>query len=571
MAAPQFTLDDYEREYADRHLLHHVVAKWAQEKPDGVAMVSAGMESEITWRQFERATSAIAVALLDLGFRKGDFMATLLPLVARHVLLEYACFKIGVIIAPLDLRLSAPEVGHALECLRPRAFVCQGLAPPFDFRELWRSVTGRCPWIEHPLLFSSEEDIPGTKPFAAVSENVEQMLVPDGSPASIALAEATAAVGENDGALVIFTTGSTGPPKPALLSHRNITCQNMCLGGAFFGGDRGPRTLVNLPVSHVGGQCELLMTTFFCGGIAVLLDVFDPTRSLRAIERQKVELLGQIPAMFNFEWRLKDYDLYDLSSLRFAAYGGHSVAPAFVDKLVAMAPTIGSGLGLTEASGFCTYVMAGADDRAAILTGVGQDMPIYPCSIRQPMREDGNAGEALPPGETGHVCFRGSQTFLGYVNNPQATARTISRDGYLYTGDLGYRDHAGLHLTGRAKWVIKTSGYQVFPGAVEDHVCALTDKVASCAVMGVDHAVLSEGVVAVVERKPDADLGLPELDRHARSLAPYMRPRHWIILDPGQMPLNRVIKPDYVRVQEMARAAIAELRSRGKWDVQLAL
>lgn len=571
MSIPQLTLDDYEREYAGRHLLHQVVAKWAREKPDEPAMVSVGMEFAITWRQFERTTSAIAVELLDLGFRKGDFVATLLPLLAKHILLEYACFKIGVIVAPLDLRLSPSEIVRALECLRPRTFVCQGLAPPFDFRELWRTVTERCPWIEYPLVFSSEEDIPGTKPFAAVTENVERRLALEESPASTTFAEATAAVGENDGALVIFTTGSTGSPKPALLSHRNITCQNMCLGGAFFGGDRGTRTLVNLPASHVGGQSELLMTTFFGGGTAVLLDVFEPGRSLRAIQRHKVELLGQIPAMFNFEWRLKDYELYDLSSLKFAAYGGHSVSRAFVDKLAAMAPVIGTGLGLTEAAGFCTYVMAGADDREAILTGVGQDMPVYPCSIRQPMREEGNVGEALLPGETGHVCFRGPQTFLGYVNDPQATARTISRDGYLYTGDLGYRDHAGLHLTGRAKWVIKASGYQVFPGNIEDHICALADKVASCAVVGVEHAVLSEGVVAVVERKPDADLGPPELDRHARSLAPYMRPRHWIILGPGQMPLNRVMKPDYVRVQEMARAAIAELRARGKWDEQVGL
>jgi acyl-CoA synthetase (AMP-forming)/AMP-acid ligase II len=184
------------------------------------------------------------------------------------------------------------------------------------------------------------------------------------------------------------------------------------------------------------------------------------------------------------------------------------------------------------------------------------------------MREDGYAGAELASGETGHVCFRGPQTFLGYINDPAATAQTISRDGYLYTGDLGYKDGAGLHLTGRAKWVIKTSGYQVFPGAIEAHVCALADKVSSCAVVGVAHAILSEGVVAVVEKKPGADLGPAELDRHARSLAPYMRPRHWIILDPGQMPLNRVIKPDYVRVQAMARAAIMELRARGKWDAQ---
>ena len=568
MPIPQLTLENYEREYCDRHLLHQVVAKWAREKPDAPAMMVAGTSLALTWRQFERGSAAVALELLRMGFRRGDFLAMLLPLLAGQVVLEYACFQIGVIVAPLDLRLPPAEVVRALEQLRPRGFVCQGVLPPLDFRKLWTTVIERCPWIEHRLVFASEEDIPGTKSIAELTERIHPSE-PNDAPASIALAEATAAVTENDGALVIFTTGSTGPSKPALLSHRNITCQNMCLGAAFFGEDRGRRTLVNLPGSHVGGQCELLMTTFFGGGTAVLLDAFDPVRSLRAIERHRVELLGQIPAMFNFEWRLKDYERYDLSSLKFAAYGGHSVARAFVDKLATMAPVVGTGLGLTEAAGFCTYVMTGAAGREAIVNGVGRDMPVYPCTIHQPMREDGAAGESLPPGETGHVCFRGPQTFLGYVNDPEATARTISRDGYLYTGDLGYMDDAGLHLTARAKWVIKTSGYQVFPGAIEEHICSLADKVASCAVVGVEHAVLGEAVVAVVERKPDADLGPLELDRHARSLAPYMRPRHWIVLAPGQMPLNRVIKPDYLQVQAMARAAIEELRSRGKWDKQV--
>ena len=231
-----------------------------------------------------------------------------------------------------------------------------------------------------------------------------------------------------------------------------------------------------------------------------------------------------------------------------------------------MAPVIGTGLGLTEAAGFCTYVQTNAAGRETILDGLGQDMPIYPCSIRQPMRADGNAGEELPSGEMGAVCFRGPQTFLGYVNDPAATAQAISRDGFLYTGDLGHKDSAGLHLTGREKWVIKSFGYQIFPGDVERHICGLAGKVANCVVVGAAHDVVSEAVVAVVEKKPEVELTRQELNRHARSLPSYMRPRHWIILDSGQMPLNRVVKPDYGRAQEMARQEIAQLRARGKWD-----
>jgi acyl-CoA synthetase (AMP-forming)/AMP-acid ligase II len=426
---------------------------------------------------------------------------------------------------------------------------------------LWSAIQAQCKWVQHFITVDSDEAIEGTRTFASIAEAAVRAAT-DADSSTLA----GISVNEDDGALVIFTTGSTGSPKPALLSHRNITVQNMCICGAFFGGDCGTRTLVNLPASHVGGQTEAMMSTFFGGGTAVLVEIFDAGRSLRAIARHRVEILAQIPAMYNLEWMLKDYAGHDLSSLKFAAYGGHSVSQPFIEHLAAMAPVIGTGLGLTEAAGFCTYIQANADDRETILTGLGVDMPVYPCTIRQAMRADGNAGDELPSGEIGHLCFRGPQTFLGYVNDLAATAQAISRDGYLYTGDLGYRNADGLHLTGREKWVIKSFGYQIFPGDVERHICTLAEKVANCVAVGVAHEVVSEAVVAVVEMRPGVELSHKELDRHARTLASYMRPRHWIILEAGQMPLNRVAKPDYVRAQEMAREEIAALRERGEWD-----
>jgi acyl-CoA synthetase (AMP-forming)/AMP-acid ligase II len=559
MRVPQFTLDDYERVFADRHLLHDVVAKWAKARPEALALLSAEGGRAVTWREFDRTTTALARELSRLGFVKGDFLVTLLPLTVDHVLLEYSCFKIGVIAAPLDLRLSPAEVMRALEILHPRGFVSLGVKAPFDLRPLWRAVQAQCAWIQHCIVMDSDEAIDGTRSFTSIADSALRAATDEDSAA-------LPAISEDDGALVIFTTGSTGSPKPALLSHRNITVQNMCISGAFFGGDSGARSLINLPPSHVGGQTELLMSTLYGGGTAVLLEIFDAGRSLRAIAQHCVEILGQIPAMFNLEWMQKDYDRHDLSSLTFAAYGGNAVSRPFVERLAAMAPVIGSGLGLTEAAGFCTYVQASADDHETILAGLGEAMPIYPCTIRQPMRADGSAGDELAPGEIGHICFRGPQTFLGYVNDPAATAQAISRDGFLYTGDLGYKDAAGLHLTGREKWVIKSMGYQIFPGDVEQHICALAEKVANCVVVGVAHEVVSEAVVAVVEKRPEVEVSRQELDRHARSLPSYMRPRHWIILEAGQMPLNRVVKPDYVRAQQMARLEIAALRARGEWD-----
>jgi fatty-acyl-CoA synthase len=567
---PQCTLENYEQDLADRHLLHQVVAKWAREKPEALAFINADTKQEITWDQFDKTTTALAMQLLQMGFRKGDFFATSLPYLTEHIYLEYACFKIGVIHVPLDLRLKGPEVIRSLSLIQAKGYAFLGQTPLADFRELGKAVMAYCPFVEHFVQFSApEETIEGAKNAFALAAEAQALAVeaakdPAGSAALAAYMKATAAVSADDGAQVIFTTGSTGYPKPALLSHRNITCQNMCLG-AGFGMDEDTRMLVNLPPSHVGGQAEQLMTTFFYGGTVVLLHIFDPAKSLQAIQDYKVTVLGQIPAMFNLEWRLPDYDQYDLSSLQMAICAGQQVPRQLVEKVATMAPQVPTGLGLTECAGFCTYTAldASVDD---LVSGVGYDMPVYPMSIRQPMREDGAAGDELPDGESGHICFRGPQTFLGYVNNPEATAQAVSKDGWLYTGDLGYKDEKGLHFSGRAKWVIKPKGYLVYPAQVEDHICELRDKVATCGVVGMDHNVWIEAIVAFVEKKPEVELTAEELEEHAQGIAAYMRPTHYVVLEPGQLPLNRVAKTDYVQLHERAKEEVARLRAEGGWD-----
>jgi acyl-CoA synthetase (AMP-forming)/AMP-acid ligase II len=338
----------------------------------------------------------------------------------------------------------------------------------------------------------------------------------------------------------------------------------MCLGGGF-GMDDNPRMLVNLPPSHVGGQAEQLMTPLFYGGTAVVLHIFDAEKSLKAIQDYKVDSFGQIPALFAMQWRLPNYQDYDLSSLRFALYGGQQVSREFLVQLSRMAPKFGTGLGLTETAGFVTYspLDGTVDD---ILAGVGYDMPITPLTIRRPMKEDGSAGEALPDGQEGEICFTGPQIFIAYVNNEEAYRKTVSTDRVCYTGDLGFKDDQGLHFSGRTKLVIKPKGYQVHPAQIENHFAELTDKVAVCAAVGVSHEVFTEGVVLFVEKKPGAELTVAELEGQAQGIASYMRPSHYIILEAGQLPLNRVAKTDYVTLKEQAQKAVEALRAHGGWD-----
>jgi acyl-CoA synthetase (AMP-forming)/AMP-acid ligase II len=303
----------------------------------------------------------------------------------------------------------------------------------------------------------------------------------------------------------------------------------------------------------------------FWGGTAIVLHIFDPAKSLKAIGDYQVNAFGQIPALFAMEWRLPNYKDFNLSSLRFALYGGQQVTRQFLEQLATMAPQFGTGLGLTETAGFVTYTpLDGTVDD--ILAGVGFDMPVTPLSIRKPMRDDGAAGDELPDGEIGEICFTGPQIFITYVNNVEAYRKTVSTDGVCYTGDLGFKDDRGLHFSGRAKLVIKPKGYQVHPAQIEEHFAALVDKVAACAAVGAPHDVFTEGVVLFVEKKAGATLTVAELEEHAKSIAAYMRPSHYVILEAGALPLNRVAKTDYVMLKDQAKKETEKLRAGGGWD-----
>lgn len=546
------TLDDY-------------VAHWARLAPERVALVEHDTGETVTWKAFDRAVSAFAAKLLSLGLGKGDVVATSLPFMKEHVYLEYACFRIGVIVAPLDLRLKAAEILEAFSKISPKAYFFLGQTPRADFRPIVEEVMAGAPTVRTWVQFQASGDgiLPGAEHVKHFARDLPRRYLFSKLGGSVRRAHR--AVGARDPALIIFTTGSTGRPKAAMLSHENVLVQNIGLTVGF-GLQETDRMLVNLPPSHVGGQTEQLMTTIYGGGTAVLLHVFDAAASLKAMEDHAVTLCGQIPALFNLEWRLPDFDRYDLSSLRFALYGGQAVDRPFLERLAAMADQMGTGLGLTETAGFCTFTPPEwtVDE---VEGSIGYDSPLCPVSIREPMCSDGRAGEEKGEGEVGEICFRGPQIFLGYMNDEEATRKTVSSDGWCYTGDLGTYDGRGLHFAGRAKFVIKPKGYQVFPGEVEAFItAAFADRVSATGCVGVPHGVWGEAILAFVELKPGAEVEPAELDARLRQIAAYKRPAHVVFLAPGEMPLNRVAKIDYLALRERALAEVDRLRDAGRWD-----
>ncbi len=540
-------------------------AAYSKERPKDLAIIEHNTGEKVTWKDFNRSINAFAAKLLSIGLKKGDIVATSLPALKEHIYLMYACYRLGLIIAPLDLRLKTSEIQYCLDRLKPSAYFFLGKTALADFRPMISEVMKSSPYVKHWVQFQKEEDliIDGAVGIGEFAKDIKKVFIKSLITGSVKKARKN--VGKRDACLIIFTTGSTGSPKPALICHENILIQNIGLAVGF---DMGPqdRMLVNLPPSHVGCTTEQLGTVMYGGGTSVLLHVFDAGMSMKAIHEHRVTVLGQIPALFNMEWRLPDYPTYDISSIRFVLYGGQAVPIEFLRKMREMAPRMGTGLGLTETAGFCTYTNVDADIED-IAKGIGFDMPITPISIREVMKEDGSAGDIKQKGEIGEICFSGPQVFLGYLNDPENTAKAISTDGICYTGDMGYYDDDGLHFSGRKKMVIKSRGYQVFPDDVVNHISRkLGYRASLIACVGVEHEIFSEAIMVFVEPAAGETVTPEEVIESCNDISAYSRPSHAVILEPGTMPLNRVAKVDILALRERAKEIVNELRIHGGWD-----
>ena len=557
-------------------LVNSYIDKWAKAHPDSVAMVQHEDGREVTYKKFGALIDFFALKLFDMDIQKGDRVATQLVLLPEHMALMYACFKIGAIIAPLDVRLSEDEVVRDINKIEPKAFFFLGETPVRDFRRVGEAVKKGCPSVKHLVQFTPDpkpgDIIEGAVSITDLMNKMRLVWLKLTDIFTGKLKKTYEQVDKRTPALIIYTTGATGEPKPAVLCHEIIIVQNQILerGIDYKGEKRDFSILVNLPPSHVGCVTETFMTTMFMGGKAVLLRIFDTKATLEAIQHHKIKVIGQIPTMFRMLWNFPEYETYDLSSLEFVAYAGSAVGTTFLQKLSTMAPKFGTGIGMTENAGFATFTPAGIshDEMAG---QVGQAFPdLAQVSIRKPMEADGSAGGELADEEIGEICYHPPIVFLGYYNQPEETKKAVSKEGILYTGDLGYfkqmDGYNALYLSGRKKFVIKQKGYNVFPGEVEDHIAQM-EGVDVVEVIGVKHQLFDEGIFAFVRPFADVTLSSEAVMEHCKGIASYKRPQH-VELWPfdQELPLTRSTKVDKLKLMELADPIVEDLRNKGKWD-----
>ena len=556
-------------------LINNYLDKWAKQTPKHTAIIQHEDDRYVTYKGLKTLSDFFALRLIDMGIKKGDIVATQLALFPEHIALMYACLKIGAIFSPLDLRLKKEEVKRDLDKIKPKMFLFLGKTPLIDFNEIGEHVRDNCNYIDYMVQVladtNKEKSIEGAITIQDMMSKPKLIWLKIKDIFTNKLDKTYKTIKTKDPAIIIFTTGTTGTPKPALMSHENVIVQNEVLA-------RGTRmiptdiSLVNLPPSHVGCLTEAMLSTFYLGGTAVFLKIFNVKLSLEAIEKHKVTLLGQIPTQYRMMWAEPDYDKYDLSSLRFAIYGGSAVDVEFLNKLASMAPKFGTGLGMTETAGFTTFTPdeITVEEMAGQVGRYFEDLAAV--SIRKPMNNDRTAGEELPDGEVGEICYLPPIVFMEYYNFPEATEKAISKEGILYSGDLGYFKDMGtykaLYLSGRDKFVIKQKGYQVFPDEVQVFI-AEHPKVDQVDVIGIKHKIFSEGIFAFVKPKKDIELKAEEIMEHCKNIASYKRPQHvelWPV--DKDFPITRSTKVDKLELKKEADIIIEKLREAGKWDAQ---
>ncbi len=447
----------------------------------------------VTYRELDHRSTRLALALLARGLDRGARVASVTENHPEHVVLLFACAKAGLILAPLNWRLAPDELRLQVELFDPSLIVVSATQ--------WPRVTTD-PAIARRLIVHLES-------------LDDELVAPDarGDLPSI---------DEQDGLLLIATSGTTGTPKGALLTHANCYWTNRSLDAAIpMTGD--DVVLQVLPQYHVGGWNVQPLLAWWRGATVVLESSFDAPRVLEAIRHHGVTTMMGVPTTYLMLAQHPGFDDADLTSLHTVIVGGAAMPRTLVDRWRERGVAVVQGYGLTEAA---PNVCCLAPEEAAFRPGsVGRPYRYVEVDIR-----DLN-GDTVEGAGRGELWVRGPNVFAGYWRDPVATARVMV-DGWLDTGDVAERDGDGFYrIVGRTKEMYVSGGENVFPVEVERVLTAYKD-VAEAAVVGVSDATWGESGAAFVVPRRGADINVDALLVHCRThLAAFKVPRSIEVVD----------------------------------------
>lgn len=493
---------------------HELLSMAAAIVPERTAISFDGRDT--TYAALAERSNRLANALADLGVGAGDRVAVIDVNTPSHFELYFAAARLDAIYVPLNFRGRGDEIGYPLEHVAPKVVAAgsryvgliDGLRPRSPSTRSYVALEGAAAgggWAAYEALIDAADPA--------------ESRSPKGSP--------------EEPAALLFTAGTTGRPKAVVLSHASFT-SFMLANVEPPDPDVEERTLLTLPLYHVAGLQAMLAAVY--GGRSVVLQrQFEPGEWLSLAETHRVNRALLVPTMLKQLLDHPDFGRRDLSGLRVLTYGGAPMPAALIERAIGALPGVRfvNAFGQTETGSTITAVppedhdLSGPPDvvarRRRHLRSVGLPLPGVE------VRVVGSDGGELGSGETGEIVARGAGVMTGYWGESAAPAAL--RDGWLYTGDLGYADEDGyIYLSGRARDFIKRGGEMVAPAEVEE-VLAACPGVEECAVIGVPDETWGERVVAVVVPQAGERPSEDALLDACGGLARFKRPEQVVFVD----------------------------------------
>jgi fatty-acyl-CoA synthase len=487
----------------------------ASRVPDAEALSFDG--NEFTYAELDEAVERTACALAELGVVKGDRVALMSTNSDRFIIAFYAAHRLGAIFVPINPSSAPPEIEYLLDDSGSAVFLFDpALATAVD-TTVTNGLPSSCRHAvalgavgEHPDLFALAADSPATRPDVQIQED--------------------------DDALILYTSGTTGKPKGALFDHH----RSMWVGVnmiATCGMRVGDRFLHVAPLFHAAELCIMLMPGTMVGAKHVVLNGFDPAVVADTMESERITMFFGVPTMFQFLLKVPDLAERDLSAWRTGLFGAAPMPASAVEELVSTLPQVDfmQLCGQTEGGPGGIYSDAAQVRERPDASG-RQALPFTECRVVDP---DGHDVEA---GDTGELILRGETIMKEYWNKPEATAETIA-DGWLHTGDLARVDADGyMTLVDRMKDMIITGGHNVYSVEVENALAAHPD-IADCAIVGRPHADYGESIVAVVTPIDGKTITLDQIKTFCKEqVSSYKVPHELIVRTIPRNPSGKIMK-----------------------------
>lgn len=553
--------------WVDGLTIGQVLRETARQYPDRDAFVFCDSDTRVSWAEFDREVDLVARGLLALGFVTGDHFGVWSTNVPEWVLLQFATARIGVVLVNINPSYRPDELKYALQQADVRGlalidhyksthFLETLLAAAPDIADstpghLCSSALPRLRWIV---------EMRGRQPGYALSWY--DLLSGAVSVPQACVDEVAERLNPAHPINIQFTSGTTGHPKGATLSHRNVLLnafyagQSQCLGAE-------DRVCLPVPLYHCFG-CVLGSMCCIVHGAAMIFpgECFHAGKTLEAIESQRCTAIYGVPTMFIAQLEHADFPRRDLSSLRTGIMAG-SPCPIELMKRVTGemgASEITIGYGQTEASPLITQTRT--DDPIELRVGsVGRPLPGFEAKIVDP-----ETGVELGDGQQGEFCGRGHGVMLGYYHLPDKTAAAIDCDGWLHTGDLGMRQPNGYYrITGRLHDMIIRGGENIYPREIEERLYE-HPAVEDVQIVGVPDHRFGEQILAWVKLKRDQQANEAELREFCgQSLAHFKVPHYWKFVDSFPTTVTGKIQKFKIREQ-----AIEELGLQAEADIETA-